>query len=176
MKWMQGRTLVEVAGGIVGMLLMTSTASGGLRKDHPYRHSVVDMPVSLAIGTVRTPEFAPATHWYWIMLQVEKPFPFKQMQCMMGVTANPLESRDCRIEDPLLRANWKVFSDGEVVKSGSSTVEAAAKYTNRNIFKFLGSFPALSGKKYVVEVSFTKDGIPLNVANPHLIVIQQGEE
>jgi hypothetical protein len=28
-----------------------------------------------------------------------------------------------------------------------------------------------SGKKYVVEVKFTKDGTPLNVANPHLIVI-----
>ena len=57
-------------------------------KDHPYRYSVVDIPVSLAVGSVRTPEFSPPSSWYWIMVQVEKPLPFNQMQCMMGVTTN----------------------------------------------------------------------------------------
>jgi hypothetical protein len=49
-------------------------------------------------------------------------------------------------------------------------------YTKDYIFKFLGNFPAIAGKKYVVEVKFTKDGTPLNVANPHLIVIKQGDQ
>jgi hypothetical protein len=49
-------------------------------------------------------------------------------------------------------------------------------YTKENIFKFLGKFPALSGHKYVLEVKFTKDGTPLNVANPHLIVTKIGDE
>jgi hypothetical protein len=42
--------------------------------------------------------------------------------------------------------------------------------------KFLGSFPTLPGKKYVVEVKFAKDGTPLNLADPHLIVIQEGDQ
>ncbi len=40
-------------------------------KNHPYRYSVMDIPVSLAVGTVRTPEFSPRkTSWHWILLQV----------------------------------------------------------------------------------------------------------
>ena len=67
--------------------------------------------------------------------------------------------------------------DGDhIVSKGSSTTEAFAKYTQQYIFKFLGNFPGQTGKKYVVEVKFTKDGTPLNVANPHLIVVKQGEE
>lgn len=146
-------------------------------KDHPYRYSVVDVPVSLAVGTVRAPEFSPPTHWYWIMVQVEKPLPTKQMACMMAVTDDSPDSwKECPLSDRLLRADWIIWEDGKIASSGSSTTHADAKYTKDYIFKFLGSFPALAGKKYVVEVKFTKDGMPLNVANPHLIVIKQGEE
>jgi hypothetical protein len=35
----------------------------------------------------------------------------------------------------------------------------------------IGGFGLESGKKYVVQVHFTKDGTVLNTANPHLIVI-----
>jgi hypothetical protein len=146
-------------------------------KDHPYRYSVLDIPVSLAEGTVRTPEFSPPTHWYWIMVEVEKPLPTKQTGCMMAVADDsPQSLKDCPLTDRLLRADWTIREDGQVVKSGSSTTHADDKYTTDNIFKFIGSFPALAGKKYVVEVKFTKDGTPLNVANPHLIVVKLGEE
>ena len=146
-------------------------------KDHPYRYSVVDIPVSLAVGTVRTPEFSPPSSWYWILVQVEKPLPTKQMGCMMAVADDSLDSwKDCPLSDRLLRADWTVWEDGKIASSGSSTTHADNIYTTDNIFKFLGKFPVLSGKKYVVEVKFTKDGTPLNVANPHWIVIKQGEE
>jgi hypothetical protein len=110
------------------------------------------------------------------MIQVEKPLPFQQMQCMMGVTASPLDLKNCSRNDPLLRADWTVWSDGQIVSSGKSTSQADANFTKDYIFKFLGSFSTLPDKKYVVEVKFTKDGTPLNVANPHLIVINQGNE
>jgi hypothetical protein len=146
-------------------------------KDHPYRYSVVDIPVSLAEGTVRTPEFSPPAHWYWIMVQVEKPLPTKKMACMMAVADDsPQSQKDCPLSDRLLRADWTVWEDGKITYSGSSTTHADDKYTTDNIFKFLGSFATLPGKKYVVEVKFTKDGTPLNVANPHLIVTKIGEE
>jgi hypothetical protein len=176
MKGISGNKFITYVFATLAVLFLVADAFGASHKEHPYRYSVVDMPVSLAVGTVRTPEFAPATHWYWVMVQVEKPLPFNQMQCMMGVTSNSFDSKDCTSDDPLLRAHWTVLEDGQAVKSGSSTTRAAAAYTKDNIFKFIGSFPALSGKKYVVEVKFTKDGTPLNVANPHLIVIKQGEE
>jgi hypothetical protein len=146
-------------------------------KDHPYRYSVVDIPVSLAVGSVRTPEFSPPSSWYWIMVQVEKPLPTKQMGCMMAVeTDSPDSWKDCPLSDRLLRADWTVWEDGKIASSGSSTTHADAAFTTDSIFKFLGKFPALSGKKYELEVKFTKDGTPLNVANPHLIVTKIGYE
>lgn len=176
MNSMYGRRLSALIGGTLCALCLVPSASPGSRKEHPYRYSVVDMPVSLTVGTVRTPEFSPVTHWYWIMLQAEKPLPFEKMRCMMGVTTNLLDSKDCNIDDPLLRADWAVWNEGHLVSSGSSTTKADAKYTNKYIFKFFGNFPAEAGKKYVVEVKFIKDGTQLNVAKPHLIVIKEGEE
>jgi hypothetical protein len=176
MKWLSQIKLIGYVGGTLSALFLLPCASARSHPAHPYRYSVVDIPVSLAVGTVRTPEFSPATHWYWIMVQVEKPLPFNQMQCMMGVTTNSFDSKDCTSDDPLLRADWTVWEDGKIASSGSSTTKADDMYTKENIFKFLGKFPALSGHKYVLEVKFTKDGTPLNVANPHLIVTKTGEE
>lgn len=156
------------------MLLMPG-AFAGAGKDHPYRHSDVDMAISLAVGTVKTPEFAVVSLWYAIMVQVEKPLPFMQMVCMMGVTSSPLDLKECSSNDPLLRADWTVLDEGHVVSSGSTTTKTDAKFTEKYIFKFLGGFAGKAGRKYVVEVRFTKDGTPLNVANPHLIVIQHGK-
>jgi hypothetical protein len=174
MKWMSEMKLIGFIGGV--LFLLAPPTSAGSRPAHPYRYSVVDMPISLTEGTVRTTEFSPATHWYWIMLQVEKPLPFNQMQCMMGVTTNSFDSKNCTSDDPLLRADWTIWEDGKISLSGSSRTKADAKYTKENIFKFLGKFPALAGKKYLLEVKFTKDGTPLNIANPHLIVTKIGDE
>jgi hypothetical protein len=165
-----------VISGVLGVLFLVTSASAENRPDHPYRYSDVDMPVSLAPGTVRTPEFSVVKHWYWIMIQVEKPLPFLPTVCMMGVTMGPLQSKDCDSDDPLLRTDWTVWDEGRLIASGSSTTEGSAAYTNKNIFKFLGGFMGQAGKKYVVEVKFTKDGTPLNAAHPHLIITKQGKE
>jgi len=99
------------------------------------------------------------------------------MECMMAVTDDSPESwKDCPLSDRLLQADWTVWEDGKITSSGSSTTHAAGKYPKDNIFEFLGKFPALTGHKYVLEVKFTKDGTPLNVANPHLIVTKIGDE
>jgi hypothetical protein len=146
-------------------------------KDHPYRYSVVDIPVSLAVGTVRTPEFSPPSSWYWILVQVEKPLPTEKIGCMMAVdNDSPQSWKACPLSDRLLRADWTVWEDGKMSSSGSSTTHAAGIYERDNIFKFLGKFPALTGRKYQLEVKFTEDGTPLNVANPHLIVTKIGDE
>jgi len=96
---------------------------------------------------------------------------------MMAVDDDsPASWKDCPLSDRLLRADWTVWENGKIASSGSSTTHADDIYTKDNIFKFLGKFPALLGKKYVLEVKFTKDGTPLNVANPHLIVTKIGDE
>jgi len=148
-------------------------------KEHPHRYSTLDIPVSLAVGTVRTPEFSPPkSSWYLIMVEMEKPFPTDQIMCMTG-TNFEWEVGDCKKEDPeypLLRADWTAWEDGKVILTGSSTHDSDEKASTDYIAKFLGGFPMRVGHKYVLEVKFTKDGTPLNVANPHLIITKVGNE
>src|SRR5271166_6503481 len=134
MKSMLTRMWLRVTSGAICALLFVPGASAWGHKAHPYRYSVVDMPVSLAVGTVRTPEFSPRrSSWYWIMIQVEKPLPFRQMQCMMGVTSGGLDTKECNSDDPLLRADWTVWNEGKIVSSGSSTTKAVGAFTKENI-------------------------------------------
>jgi len=163
--------------GIIGGMLVVSvlgpSVSAGGSKVHKYRYSEIDVPVSLAVGTVRTPEFAVKHEAYFIMIQAEKRLPFLDMVCMMGITTGPLELEECKKANKewLLQANWTVLDGEHIVAQGSSTGEYDDEYTDKYLFKFVGKFMGESDKKYVVEVKFTKDGTPLNVTNPHLIVI-----
>jgi len=170
MKWMSGCRLIGMIGGMLGVFLLGPNALAGGPKVHKYRNSEIDMPVSVAVGTVRTPEFAVRHEAYFIMIQAEKRLPYVDMKCMMGLTAGPLETSECT-KEPVLKVDWTVLDGEHIVAQGSNRTEADAEYTNEYMFKFLGKFMGESDKKYVVEVKFTKDGTPLNVTNPHLIVI-----
>lgn len=172
MRWISGKKLIGHASCAFAMLLLVPGACAGRHKDHPYRYSAVDMPVSLAVGTVRTPVFPVVSQWYDIMVQVEEPLPFQKMTCMMGIVGGPLDLKYCSSDDPLLRADWKVLDGDQIVDKGTTPDRCACKFEDKHMYKFIGGFAGEAGKKYVVEVTFTKDGTPLNVANPHLIVIQ----
>jgi hypothetical protein len=138
-------------------------------KQFPERNSVVYMPVSLALGRVRTPEFPVEKQYYEIILQLEKPLSFQDMNCMLGSSLFP---EKCGKMHSLLRADWTVWDSGHLVHWGSTSERSGCIWTAKNIFACLGRFPAEAGKKYVVQLHFTEDGTPLNVANPLLIVIQ----
>lgn len=142
-------------------------------KKYPQKYAAVYMPISLAAGRVRTPEFHVKKHpqWYDIMLQVEKPLPLRRMECMLGATSGGFDKRDCQKDDPTIRADWTVWEGERIVEWGSMRDCCGSIFTKENIYKQIGSFALDAGKNYVVQVHFTTDGSRLNVANPHLIVI-----
>jgi hypothetical protein len=157
------------------LLLMVPTMLAKSHKDFPEKYSDIYMPISLATGTVRTPEFSTTLDGYDIIIQAERPLPISQIICMMGATASPWELKECGIDDPLLRADWTVWNEGHIVAHGSSSASGGRSVANDHIWKSLGGFAGEAGKRYVVEVKFTKDGTPLNVANPRLIVIRHNK-
>ena len=57
----------------------------------------MDMPVSLAVGTIRTPEFAVKREAYLVMIRAEKRLPFADMNCMLGLST-PLPDPNCNKE------------------------------------------------------------------------------
>jgi hypothetical protein len=148
-------------------------------KKYPQKYVAVYMPVSLAVGRVRTPEFRVAKgQWYDIVLQVEVPQVPKsarlasaqRMRCLTGATLGPLDERDCGKNDRVLRADWTVWEGGRIAYWGSIPEIDGGKWGAEIIIQ-IGSFGLETGKKYVVQMHFTKDGTALNAANPHLIVI-----
>ena len=58
MTWITKMELIGLAVGVLGITLIAPFALAS-RPAHPYRYSIVDMPVSFAVGTIRTPEFSP---------------------------------------------------------------------------------------------------------------------
>ena len=155
----------------IAVLTPVSDLFAGRTKVRKYRYSDVDMPVSLAVGTVRTPEFPTVSEAYFIMLQTEKPIPFNEMCCMMGLADGTDNYKLCG-KEPLLQVEWIVWDDRRMVSKGSSSGWGHGKYENKNIYKFLGQFLGEKGKHYSVEVKFTRDASALSAANPHLIVIR----
>jgi hypothetical protein len=139
-------------------------------KKYPEKYAIVYAPVSLAVGRVRTAEIPVEKKWYNIMIQLDKPLPFHDMECMLG--DSPVRLEACGSIHSLLRADWTVWESGRIVQQGSTGDNTACKFSSENIFACIGSFGGEAGKKYIVQVRFTKDGSPLNVANPRLIVIK----
>lgn len=115
---------------------------------------------------------------------------------MLGVTWGLLDTRDCGKNDPLLRAEWVVWdaehapADADaamplpaeqdhlnqripgLIARGTDPDGCACKFTSDHVYRLLGSFPGAAGKRYVMQVRFTRDATALNVTNPHLIIIR----
>jgi hypothetical protein len=183
---------------MLGLIFLVPAISAGTRKEYPFKYAVVDMPISLRVGVVRTPGFPVVKEWYDIMILVQKPadIPFHEMECMLGTLAGPLEWKGCKSNDPLLRADWAVWDSEHVpgelgaeippypklgtldrripnlVVHGTNSSLCDCIFTDKYIFRMLGSFPAEAGKEYVALVRFTSDGSALDIANPHMIVIK----
>jgi len=129
----------------------------------------VAMPISLAVGTVRSPEFVTKHKIYSIAIQSEWRLPAVVLRCKLGFGVVPPTDK-CRAQ-AVLEADWKVLEGDRVVAQGhaggiSSKFEAGEDY----IARYIGDFQGETKHKYVVEVTITKDGSSLNVTNPRLIV------
>ena len=135
-----------------------------------YRDANINLPVSLAMCSFRTPDFLAVREPYFIMLQAGKALPFDRLTCMMGLT-QPRELQRCSSVDPVLRAEWIVREGAQIVREGTSSRTSDGMFTNDYVIKFLGEFMGEAGKRYSVEVRFTSDVSLLNATNPHLIVV-----
>lgn len=165
------RTLVTLSLALALCLLASNKSSGPECPVCPKRGGI-DMPVSLAAGLVRTPEFPVKHKWYTMEIRSEWRLPSHELQCKMGFTLVPTdpESNTCRIQ-PLIDLDWSVLDGDQVVAHGSAKdwtndFEAGAKYLSR----IIGQFEGQSKHRYVIEVRFAKDASALDVTNPRLVI------
>ena len=131
----------------------------------------VDIPVSLGAGQARTPEFKVKNGDYGIMILVKRKLPPYVIDCLLGVKFSSREP-DCG-KDPVLQANWTLSSEGQIVEQGSSNDYGKGEgggWASDSVSRIIGAFRGNKGKKYILEVNFTKDGRALDVTVPHLVV------
>jgi hypothetical protein len=137
------------------------------------RRPVLDTPISLAVGTIRTPEFPVKHEVYTISIQLERTLPPTELNCMIGAKPFPWIQDHCGMLhiDTLLEADWTVWDGDHAVAQGSvHGVDSHVTATKELLSKQIGDF-VVKRIRDLLEVRFTKDGTPLNVTNPHLIVM-----
>lgn len=127
------------------------------------------MPVSLAAGTVRTPEFTTKRKIYFISIESKWTLPAVVLRCKMGFGVVPPTDR-C-ISEIVLAGNWQVLEGPSVIAQGdieriSPEFDASKDFLRR----YIGDFRGEKKHQYVVEVTFTKDGSSLDVTSPRLKV------
>jgi len=129
----------------------------------------INMPVSLAPGTVRTPEFPIKRGYYNIKIEVGWLMPTDELRCRMGFAMYPSDNH-CKLQS-VLETDWKVLDGERVVAQGSDKGRSGAFDADKDhLIRHIGLFRGEPKHKYVVEVTFIKDGSILNVTQPRLIV------
>jgi hypothetical protein len=127
------------------------------------------MPISLAAGTVRTPEFAVKRKYYNILVVAKWLIPPDELKCRMGLKGTPVDA-PCRWE-PLLETRWRVLDGDRIVAEGvDEGVTPVGDADNDSLSRRIAYFKGEARRKYVVELSFIKDAGVLNVTQPRLIV------
>ena len=131
----------------------------------------VNLPVSLAVGTVRTPEFFVKSTNYSILIRVKRGLPLGQLECMMGITQIGGHDHCATFhDDTVLGAEWSVWDGEKIVAQGTIQGKSFGGYTDDTLDRSIGTFSGEANKRYFLEVKFTKDGTPLNDLKPRLIV------
>jgi hypothetical protein len=162
---------VRIVCYVLGFLAFASLAWSG--PCFLCRKPAVDMPISLAIGTVSTPEFQVKHEAYEIYIEEEWRLPAGEQKCMMGVVLPGIPNHCGMLHfDRLLDAGWTVRDGERIVAQGSvHDFDGDCGMSQQYLDRYLGTFVGEKNKKYVLEVKFTRDGTPLKITNPHLVVM-----
>jgi hypothetical protein len=129
--------------------------------------SPIDMPISVTPGHIQTPEFKiNMDAVYMIEISADKDkFPSNSLHCLLGYKF--LDS-DCADTPSVIKAKWKVLSQGNFVAEGSSDDPHGGAFMDRTIARSIGSFDGQDGSTYKVDVDILADGSKLSGGNPHL--------
>jgi hypothetical protein len=157
---------ILVSGGVA--LYGTWTAWLTTRANRP-----VDVPISMAVGHVRTREFkVNLKALYTIEIEVQKKIPFDTLNCLLGLGMSSTSSalQECPDRPSVVKASWTLTSDGQIVASGSSNDDRSGGWGNDSISRILGNFHSENGRRYVLDVDVLADGSSLAPGNPRLKV------
>jgi biopolymer transport protein ExbD len=129
----------------------------------------LDMPISMAPGHIRSPEFEIDLEGeYWIYVDVERQFKPDVIDCLLGVNYG-----GCENQSSIVRTSWRVTNAGKEIARDHNPVVARAGPYDR-VGRTIGSFAADRSKHYVLDLDILADASELNGGHPRLKVEELG--
>ena len=129
----------------------------------------IDMPVSLAQGHIRSPEFKiNLDAGFWIFVEVETKVDNEGVSCLTGYTSDYCLKNGV----PELRASWTLSDAGRVVaRSSTNSCTASLGGTVTKVCG-LGEFRVPAGNHFILNVDLPEDNSHFNGGHPRLTIEQ----
>jgi hypothetical protein len=126
----------------------------------------IDMPISMAVGQVRTVPFkVNRNRLYTIRIVAKKTIPFDTLNCLLDMSIE----RPSQCKQPsVIKANWTLTSDGIIVAQGVSDTDSGGGWAADCIEREIGYFHSERGRNYLLNVNILADGTLLSETDPHL--------
>ena len=161
------RTLLRIRIS-VALILIAASVYGGWEWWMATRTWVpLYMPVSLAKGHIRSPEFKiNLDAGFWIFVEVETQVDEEGVSCLIGYTSDYCRKNGVRE----LRASWTLSNNGRVVASGSSDRSQGLRGGMLSKARGLGDFSVPAGNHFVLDVEFPEDNSHFNSGHPRLAI------
>jgi hypothetical protein len=140
----------------------------------------VNIPITLAIGTIQTPVSTSSANAYSISIEFRRSsLSEEELQCKVGFLGAADDAKKVAekcMGQPLIDLKWRVLDGDEEIAHGSDGgFSEHIELDNKIVHRYIGQFSCDPKHKYVVELTFTKDGSSLKSANPHLAVMPPGD-
>jgi hypothetical protein len=153
----------------IGLILIGAAIFGGWRWWIATRTWVpLEMPISLAKGHIRSPEFkinVKSSFWIWVAVKTQ--VDDAAVSCWIGY-----ESEYCQKNSVHeMRANWTLSDSGRILAQGDANRYRGAFYPERYRARGLGSFDAHAGDHYVLDVDITEDFSRFDAFHPRLAIV-----
>ncbi len=183
--------------GVVFLVLAALLYAKVVADEHARNLEPLVLPVSLRVGTIRTPELGTDLNGdYDIFIDFQKrafetkflekesfdkesaeekaldiEFDFHRMECLLGdFGANGVRPDWCDGIPDLVDISWSLLEGEKVVSEGNSRDYPGAMWS-ATVERQIGRFVAVRGHKYRLVLNVKRDASELNIANPKLMVV-----
>ena len=163
------RTLLRIRIG-VALILIAAAIYGGWEWWMATRTWVpLYMPVSLAQGHIRSPEFKiNLDAGFWIFVEVETKVDDEGVSCLTGYTSDYCRKNGVRE----LHASWTLSDRGRVVARGSTDNDQGSLGGMLSKGRGIGHFSVPSGDHFVLDVELPEDNSHFDGGHPRLGIEQ----
>ena len=138
----------------------------------------VALPLSLGLGQKTTSPFqVPSEADYRVELEIDRTYPFKETECLLGVGLSYPDSTragrrtDCPSSFYQTEVDWALLEEGQAVRTQNEFSPHTGGYANNSIERELGQATLRPGLPYVLQGRIVRSSPLLEKTKPRLILI-----